>query len=37
MPLLVTAKKYSFGYACAEMRWSLLALGVVKVRGQEER
>ena len=37
MPLLVTAKKDSFRYACAEMRCSLLVLGVVNVRGQEER
>jgi hypothetical protein len=37
MPLLVMAKKYSFGYACADMRCSLLVFGVANTRGQEDR
>lgn len=37
MPLLVMAKKYSFGYACADMRCSLLVFGVANTRGHEDR
>lgn len=33
-PLFVTAKKYSFGYPCASMRWRRRVRGVENVRGQ---
>ena len=36
-PLLVTAKKYSFGYECACMRCSRRAFGVKNLRGHDAR